>query len=88
MTKCEICEKEFPSCDTHHIVSKSKGGKNNIFNTTLLCPNCHRRVHISEIILEGKFLTTNDGYKLIWRKGSDESITQVKDPEVFIFKEK
>ena len=87
MAKCEICTLDFPSCDTHHIISKSKGGTNDVWNKTSLCPNCHRLVHTpGEIIIEGKFLTTNEGYKLIWRKGDDESITQVKDPEVFKYK--
>ena len=29
-------------CDFHHIVPKQKGGKNNIDNISILCPNCHR----------------------------------------------
>jgi len=86
MAKCEICTLDFPSCDTHHIISKSKGGSNDCHNKVLLCPNCHRLVHFSKIILEGKFLTTNEGYKLIWRMNNTESITQVQDPEVFTYK--
>jgi len=88
MTKCDICTQEFPSCDTHHIISKSKGGPNDTWNKTSLCPNCHRLVHTGEIIIEGKFLTTNEGFTIIWRSKDKESITQNKDPSVYIHRER
>lgn len=86
MANCDICEQQFSSCDTHHIVSKSKGGTNDVWNRTSLCPNCHRLVHVGEIIIEGKFLTTNEGFKVIWRKKDTESITGIQDPKVFTYR--
>ncbi len=79
MIPCDICKNLFLSCDTHHIISKSKDGPNDAWNKTNLCPNCHRLVHIGEIIIEGKFLTTN-GFKVVWRNKHEESITNVSDP--------
>ncbi len=63
MLKCEICKKSFTSLDNHHIISKSKGGTNNKYNITKLCQNCHKKCHIGEINILGKFLSTN-GYIL------------------------
>ena len=34
--------------ETHHIVSLSDGGEDTIFNTTALCPNCHKRTHYEQ----------------------------------------
>jgi len=85
--KCEIC-KEFFSTDYHHIQSKSNEGKDKDFNKCELCPNCHRLVHSGEIILEGRFLTTNcklGETELIRRNKDEESITNVIDPKVYIY---
>lgn len=50
---CQLCENDAPFEDknsnpyleTHHIVSLSDGGKDDIYNTVALCPNCHRKMH-------------------------------------------
>lgn len=31
--------------DAHHIIPISKGGIDNVYNTTCLCPSCHRKFH-------------------------------------------
>ena len=90
MTKnnCEICKTPI-SADTHHIQSTSKKGKNKKFNKCVLCPNCHRLVHTGEIILEGRFFTTDckiNETELIWRYKNNDSITCSNDPDVWIFK--
>jgi hypothetical protein len=79
---CEICNIDFIKLDKHHIQSKSKGGSNKTYNTIDICPNCHRSIHCAEIIVEGKFLTT-DGYKLLWHKKDNQPITD-SIPEVHI----
>jgi hypothetical protein len=61
------------------------GGNNKKNNKCYLCPNDHTLVHFGEIIIEGKFQTTN-GLKLIYRKKNEPSITGLPDPEVFLFK--
>jgi hypothetical protein len=50
--KCMICGWEEASCDTHHLVSKSQGGKYSIDNGVVLCPNCHRLADNGKISLE------------------------------------
>lgn len=51
---CDLCNNESPFTDRdnepylecHHVEWLSRGGKDNIYNTVALCPNCHRRVHV------------------------------------------
>jgi len=81
---CEICRLNMDSCDKHHIHSRTHGGSNDTFNKVSICPNCHRKVHTGEIILEGKFSTTG-GIQLVWRNKGEVSKTGVKDPLVFIY---
>lgn len=83
--QCEICNMEFPKLDTHHIRSKSKGGNNSKSNLAKLCCNCHRLVHLGEIIIEGKFPSTGKGgYSLIHRNKNEESIMNLPLPEIYI----
>ena len=42
---CSVCGWKEAACDLHHIVPKKKGGTNDHYNLTLLCPNCHRLAH-------------------------------------------
>jgi len=87
INKCEICGEEI-NTDTHHIRSLSKGGEDISSNRCKICPNCHRLVHVGDIIIEGRFLVLSkeeSGNILIYRKKGDNSITCVKDPEVFIY---
>ncbi len=78
---CEICKEDFSSLDKHHITSKSKEGTNKRYNICHICPNCHRKVHLGDIILEGRFKTTackvNES-ELIWRYKNEESITGIE----------
>lgn len=51
---CELCKElapfkdkdEKPYLESHHIMWLSKGGYDSVENTTALCPNCHKRMHI------------------------------------------
>jgi 5-methylcytosine-specific restriction endonuclease McrA len=43
--RCENCGWDRAKCDVHHILPKSRGGKNTIDNARVLCPNCHREHH-------------------------------------------
>lgn len=40
---CEICER--PAADTHHIIYKSQGGKDEAGNLMALCRDCHITAH-------------------------------------------
>lgn len=52
--KCELCgqpapfkdAKGKPYLETHHVVWLSQGGSDSVDNTVVLCPNCHRKMHI------------------------------------------
>jgi len=53
--KCELCKAEpnivkkdgSPYLEVHHVIPLSKGGNDVYENIVVLCPNCHKRVHIS-----------------------------------------
>jgi len=83
MKQCEICGC-LHYCDRHHIQSKSKGGNNKWSNICNLCANCHRAVHMGDIIIEGRFLTAH-GYQLIYKRKNQNRITSGELPEVFIY---
>ena len=72
---CEICNGR--AFQKHHIISKCFGGNNKPENTCMLCANCHTLVHKDEIVLEGRFMTT-EGYKLIFHKKEEASITGIE----------
>lgn len=42
---CEICGWKEATRDIHHIIPVNKGGKNNLNNTIMVCPNHHRMFH-------------------------------------------
>lgn len=54
--KCEACDsdapfllpKSIPFLEVHHMIPLASGGPDTIDNTIALCPNCHRRVHLSK----------------------------------------
>ena len=48
-SKCERCGWNRATCDVHHAVPRSRGGKNTISNGMVLCPNCHRELHEKEL---------------------------------------
>lgn len=84
---CEICKLHI-STHVHHIISKKYDGNNHQSNLVELCPNCHSLVHSGEIIIEGKFLTTDcklGELTLIYHKKNEPSITDNK-PKCFIIK--
>ena len=53
---CEACDSDapfllpdgFPFLEVHHMIPLASGGPDTIDNTIALCPNCHRRVHLSK----------------------------------------
>lgn len=52
--KCQLCglpapfikKDGYPYLESHHIVWLSEGGFDTIQNTTALCPNCHKKMHV------------------------------------------
>lgn len=43
---CTICNWNMATCDIHHIKQKSKGGTDEMTNLIVVCPNCHRTIHV------------------------------------------
>ena len=83
--ECEICNTEYSKLDKHHIQSRSKGGNNKQLNIANICANCHRKVHLGEIVIEGKFPSTgNNGMTLVFRNSNEPSIMNLPLPEVYI----
>ena len=41
-SKCEVCGWDEGSVDVCHVIPRNKGGKDNLANVIMLCPNHHR----------------------------------------------
>ncbi len=46
--KCIICDWEGP-CDRHRIIFGQNGGKYIKGNVVIVCPNCHRLIHLGKL---------------------------------------
>lgn len=52
---CELCGERGPFLtpdgdwflEVHHVIQLANGGPDTIENTVAVCPNCHRRLHLS-----------------------------------------
>ena len=50
--KCIICGWDEAPCDAHHVLPKSKQGKNSLYNCAILCPNHHKLAHTNKLKLD------------------------------------
>lgn len=63
---CQLCGQKAPFLDAHgepyleahHIVWISQGGEDSTNNTVALCPNCHKKMHILNLIDDVNYLKT------------------------------
>jgi len=70
--KCEICGKKEPVLHKHHIIPRTDPrSTNKNENLALICPNCHTRVHLGEIIIIGLYKSTA-GFNLVWFKKNEK----------------
>ena len=52
--QCDLCgqpapfinAKGFPYLEEHHLIRLADGGDDSVDNAVVLCPNCHRKMHI------------------------------------------
>ena len=72
--KCDICQSQ-TFLDMHHINGRKVKNANSPYNLTSICQNCHRSIHMGQIIIEGWFMGTN-GRELLYRKNDEPSITE------------
>lgn len=49
--KCSICKWVGP-CDRHRIIYGQYGGEYKEENLLILCPNCHRLLHLGRLVIE------------------------------------
>lgn len=70
---CEICQQS-EILVQHHIAGRDIPNCNSQTNLCNICSNCHNKIHHGKIIIEGRYLT-GDGYKLLWHRIQEESIT-------------
>jgi len=52
MNKCKLCERKSDKLNEHHLIPKSRGGK----ETILICVDCHRQIHA---LFDNKMLETS-----------------------------
>lgn len=71
--KCDVCgEVDSKILNRHHIIPQcDERCTNKDFNISILCPNCHTKVHEGDIIIIGLYQST-DGWKLLWFKKGEE----------------
>jgi 5-methylcytosine-specific restriction endonuclease McrA len=70
---CDICG-DVEYLEEHHIRGRKIKNANKMFNIANICPNCHYKVHLGDIIIED-WKTTEKGRKLIWHEKGNFSIT-------------
>ena len=86
MPDCDYECKDKSQIHYHHIIPKSMGGVDSTSNLIELCPNCHSRIYIPEmvygghaikhdnsVILYGKLLST-EGYVISYKLVNDDEI--------------
>ena len=70
---CDVCgETEF--LEEHHIRGRKIKDAHKPFNIANICPNCHFKIHLGEIILEN-WTNSSPGKLLLWHKKGEPSIT-------------
>lgn len=70
---CPICNKP-EVLEEHHIEGRKIPNAEHSSNLASICPNCHTKVHLGRVIIEGWFQTTS-GLELFWHEENEESFT-------------
>jgi len=65
---CRICRQWTRTAHHHHIVYRSRGGKDSVDNLIRICPDCHRAIHAGIIEVSGT------GDQLIVRQRQQEAL--------------
>lgn len=73
---CEICG-ECTYLQSHHIEGRDIHKANDGHNIADICSNCHEKIHRGDIIVEGRFMTTQ-GNELFWHYKNEKSFTGQK----------
>lgn len=70
---CDICG-AIEYLEEHHINGRKVVNPDSPNNIACICPNCHTKVHMGDIIIE-KWVLTTKGKELICREKNEPSIT-------------
>ena len=70
---CDIC-REVQPLETHHINGRKIPDAEKSWNLADLCPNCHTKVHLGQIIIE-RWLRTTSGLELFWHQKDEENFS-------------
>lgn len=80
---CEICDcKDKETLHWHHIIDRVKvGTSNEPYNLSVVCSNCHNKIHAGTIEIIGVYPATNRyGRKLIYKLNSVANIADIEEP--------
>ena len=73
--KCRICgEKTYSTLSVHRIIPGYKSGSYTRNNTTVICENCHRKVHNGLIEIDGWYKSTKGRMLKITENGQEKFI--------------
>jgi hypothetical protein len=81
---CDICN-DIEYLEEHHINGRKISDPHNSNNIACICPNCHTKVHMGDIIIE-KWVLTSMGRELFWHKRGEDSFTGIdSSPHIIKF---
>ena len=72
---CPIC-KHPEILEEHHINGRDVPNADHLSNLASICSNCHTKIHLGRIVLEG-WIQTTQGKELFWHESSDDSFTGI-----------
>jgi hypothetical protein len=64
--ECELCRRK-EVLEEHHINGRAIPDADKEYNKTYICSNCHTKVHMNKITINGWVMTTS-GRELDWHK--------------------
>jgi hypothetical protein len=67
LDKCSLCGTDDITCDIHHIKGRNIEDCDNHDNLTIVCPNCHRRIHENKID-NGKLIKLSSTMPINWKE--------------------
>jgi len=70
---CDLCD-AISFLVAHHIRGRKITNYNHFSNIAYICPNCHDRTHLGEIIIED-WVMTSSGKELLWHYKDEIGIT-------------
>ena len=73
--ECPICENPEVLVE-HHIEGRDIPNPNHYSNLLNICPNCHAKIHLGRIVIEGWFQTTS-GLELFWHHSDEKSFSGI-----------